>query len=296
MKRVAILGMGLCLLGFPGGLPTAGVAEQVLVPQDQPAIAPQPAAPAGIELNAPAAAPAGGAADGDKPVKALTDGPVHEAFLSPAKDLAPEHVEKPPPPPIVERPGVDPPSLRSEWIGGYWDWDAGRNDFVWVTGTWRNPPPGRFWVNGYWKRDDQGWYRVPGFWSDRKTDRIDYRKNGPPADHPDDTPGESPGADFYYVPGQYYPDGDGVVWKPGFWAKVQPGWAWVPAVDPSGRRLGLPGRVLGPHTGRPRDALRARAGRAGGPKCRHRVSALQPDLTPELWPALRRLWPPECLL
>ena len=26
-----------------------------------------------------------------------------------------------------------------------------------------------------------------------------------------------------------YPDGDGVVWKKGFWAKVQPGWSWVPA-------------------------------------------------------------------
>ena len=49
----------------------------------------------------------------------------------------------------------------------------GQNDYVWVTGTWRDPPPGRFWVNGYWKRDDKGWYRVPGFWSDRQTDRID---------------------------------------------------------------------------------------------------------------------------
>src|SRR5215213_1017947 len=35
--------------------------------------------------------------------------------------------------------------------------------------------------------------------------------------------------DTFYIPGQYYPDGDGVVWKPGYWAKVQPGWSWVPA-------------------------------------------------------------------
>ena len=98
-----------------------------------------------------------------------------------------------------------------------------------MTGTWRVPPPGRFWVNGYWKRDDKGWYRVPGFWSERKTDRLDYRKDGPPPDHPDDEPGDPPNSDCFYIPGQYYPDGDGVVWKKGFWTKVQPGWSWVPA-------------------------------------------------------------------
>ena len=92
-----------------------------------------------------------------------------------------------------------------------------------------SPPPGRFWVNGYWKRDDKGWYRVPGFWSERKTDRLDYRKDGPPQDRPDDEPGEPPNADCFYIPGQYYPDGDGVVWKKGYWTKAQPGWSWVPA-------------------------------------------------------------------
>ncbi len=58
-------------------------------------------------------------------VKPLNDGPLHEAFLSPAKDRQSDRVTNPPPPPIVERPGVDPPSPRSEWIGGYWEWDQG---------------------------------------------------------------------------------------------------------------------------------------------------------------------------
>jgi hypothetical protein len=229
MRRVAILGVGVCLLVCAGGAPTVVMAQQPVAPVEQPAAAGDlpPAMPVGA---GPATGAAGaGAAEAEKPVQALTDGPVHEAFLSPAKDGEPVHVEKPPPAPIIERPGIDSPSARAEWIGGYWEWDPGRKDFVWVTGTWRNPPPGRFWVNGYWKRDDQGWYRVPGFWSDRRTDRIDYRKDGPPTEHPEDNPGESPGPDFFYVPGQYYPDGDGVVWKPGFWANVQPGWAWVPA-------------------------------------------------------------------
>ncbi len=138
-------------------------------------------------------------------VKPLTEGPLHEAFLSKAKDREPFHVPKGPPTPLVERPAVDPPSEKAQWIEGYWDWDPGRNDYVWVTGTWRVPPPGRLWVNGYWKRDDQGWYHVPGFWSDRQTDRIDYRKNGPPADRPAEDIGESPGADHFYVPGRLGP-------------------------------------------------------------------------------------------
>jgi WXXGXW repeat (2 copies) len=162
-------------------------------------------------------------------VRPLMEGPLHEAFLSPRKDRQPLHTVKAPPPPLSERPAVDPPSTSAEWIEGYWEWDPGRSDYLWVTGTWRVPPPGRFWVNGFWKRDDQGWYRVPGFWSERKTDRIDYRKEGPPTEKPADDAGEPPSPDCFFIPGQYHPDGDGVAWKKGYWAKKQAGWSWVPA-------------------------------------------------------------------
>ena len=122
------------------------------------------------------------------------------------------------------------------------------------------PPPGRFWVNGYWKRDQDGWYRVPGFWSDRKTDRLDYRKDGPPKDRPDDSPGEPPAPDCFYIPGQYYPDKDGVVWRKGFWAKVQPGWAGFrptgivsPKDGPSRKATGTgPSKIAGPSSLRPK--------------------------------------------
>ena len=156
----------------------------------------------------------------DRPVRPIAEGPLHEAFLSPAKDRDPVYVDKAPPNPINERPGVDPPSDKAVWIPGYWEWNPVQKDYVWTTGTWRNPPPGRFWVNGYWKRDEKGWYRVVGFWSDRQTDRIDWRKNGPPAQNPADDPGASPGNDYFYVPGCYSPDGDGVTWKKGYWAKA----------------------------------------------------------------------------
>src|SRR3974377_977656 len=70
------------------------------------------------------------------------------------------------------------PSANAQWIEGYGEWDAGRKDYLWVTGTWRLPPPGRFWVNGYWKRDEQGWYRVPAFWGGRKADRLHHWQAG----------------------------------------------------------------------------------------------------------------------
>ena len=267
MRRSLVLGMGLAIaLGLAGPLPIPAFAQDapaleppVLAPQEaesapepttpvapadepapeQPALDPQEAQPEPSVPDVPALEPretegipeqlAAAPPAAERPVRPLTEGPLHEAFLSPARDRDPERIPKSPPAPIIERPGVDAPSPNAQWIEGYWEWDAGRKDFVWVTGTWRVSPPGRFWVNGYWKRDDKGWFRVPGFWSDRKTDRIDFRKDGPPADRPAEEPGESPGPDHFWIPGQYVPDGDGVVWKPGFWAKSQPGWAWVPA-------------------------------------------------------------------
>ncbi len=58
---------------------------------------------------------------------------------------------------------------------------------------------------------------------------VRHRRTGPPADHPNDVPGVAPGPDYFYIAGHYVPDGDQVTWKPGFWAKVQPGWDWSPA-------------------------------------------------------------------
>jgi hypothetical protein len=39
----------------------------------------------------------------------------------------------------------------------------------------------------------------------------------------------APGPDFFYIPGEYGPGPGGVVWRPGFWARFQPGWEWIPA-------------------------------------------------------------------
>jgi len=156
--------------------------------------------------------------------------PLHEAIAPPtAIGTANVRVAKAPPPPIVEHPGDERPSPASRWVEGYWAWDAARGDYAWVPGAWRVPPPGMLWVGGSWARDDRGWYRVPGRWSARATRRVDWRADGPPADHSAEVIGPPPGPDQFWVPGVYVPDGDGLAWRPGFWSKAHPGWEWVPA-------------------------------------------------------------------
>jgi hypothetical protein len=199
----------------PGGLPTLE----------------GPAEGAGSRADAPrvdAAAPEAG-------------GPVHEAFQGPVARDDRVRAPKSPPPPMAEVPTNDRPVPQAQWVEGYWAWDPGRNDFVWVAGAWRIPPPGATWVAGRWMRDADGWYRVSGFWN-RPRDRTGlvttststpvrprWRTTGPPADHPDDTPTPAPGPDSFFVPGHYTPEGDRLNWTPGFWARVQPGWDWIPA-------------------------------------------------------------------
>ncbi len=168
----------------------------------------------------------------------------HEAIepVQSASILARQHVRKEPPPVIAERPSANRPNRRAQWVPGYWDWDSTQNDYVWVGGTWQVAPAGSMWVAGRWMRDADGWYRVPGFWSRRRDAQAApassvastmpvpaWRRSGPPADHPSDPPGVAPGPDYFYIAGQYVPDGENVTWKPGFWAQAQPGWDWVPA-------------------------------------------------------------------
>lgn len=165
-----------------------------------------------------------------------TPWPRHEALSPPDSVIQrnegdAERHPKPPPAAIAERPGTGPAKPGARWVGGYWAWDKVRADFVWVTGLWHVPPPGKFWVEGYWRRDRQGWYRVPGFWSARVDEErpIDWKKDGPPNPPDEDVP-PAPGPNHFYVAGVYTPDpdGKGLVWKAGYWYKAQPGWEWLP--------------------------------------------------------------------
>src|SRR5947207_1859703 len=55
----------------------------------------------------------------------------HELFLTSGEGRERLYVDKAPPEPIRERPGASAPDAGAVWVDGYWEWDAGRNDYVW---------------------------------------------------------------------------------------------------------------------------------------------------------------------
>ena len=92
-----------------------------------------------------------------------------EARQVPGEAPAPEqHIApKMPPDPVEELPPDQKPEGDNvQWIPGYWHWDEDRTDFIWISGFWRVPPPGRVWVPGSWRESAAGWQWVSGFWQD----------------------------------------------------------------------------------------------------------------------------------
>jgi hypothetical protein len=180
----------------------------------------------GDEVASNASAPAA-------PVEVLARGPVHEAFASLTAEPAPtKPVGKRPPKPLDEQPPEEKPDGNVTWIGGYWAWDDDRNDYLWVSGTWRVPPPGKDWIPGYWREEGDTWQWVPGFWTAAaKTDapqQVTYLP-APPTTPPQAPPGQAPVAESFWVPGHWVWNGTRYVWTAGYWARVEPGYVWVPA-------------------------------------------------------------------
>lgn len=158
-------------------------------------------------------------------------GPVHEAFAQPNEPIIAmgEPIGKQPPPPLPEQPPEQRPNdPNAEWIPGYWAWDADRNDFVWVTGTFRNAPPGRRWVPGHWANSQEGWRWVPGFWAPENQGELQYTPE-PPAPLEAGPVIPAPDADSTYVPGYWNYDGadQRFAWRPGYWAPYRAGRLWV---------------------------------------------------------------------
>src|SRR6266404_2628605 len=113
----------------------------------------------------------------------LARGPIHEAFAQPLEDAKPNAgatAPKAPPAPVEE----NPPELKPEgeavqWVPGYWQWDEERGEFIWLSGTWRNPPPQRRWVPGSWREVDGVWQWSPGFWAPENQDDLSYQAPPP---------------------------------------------------------------------------------------------------------------------
>src|SRR5262245_39638659 len=70
-------------------------------------------------------------------VEVQARGPVHEAFATPSdpQPAAPPVVPKEPPAAIEEVPPEQKPEGDNvQWVPGYWAWDAGTEEYVWVSG------------------------------------------------------------------------------------------------------------------------------------------------------------------
>ncbi len=191
-------------------------APQNVPPPPAPATAATPAAPAqGEEI--------------------LTRGPIHEAFAE-TSPLNPEPgivVPKTPPEPIDEVPPDEKPAGSDcVWIPGYWGWDQDRQDFLWVSGVWRIPPPRSQWVPGYWTPSDKGYQWTAGYWyyqnNPQQEHQIAYLPN-PPASIEAGPSSPAPSTDYFWVPGCWIWRGSRFVWRAGYWTPGMAEWVWVPA-------------------------------------------------------------------
>jgi hypothetical protein len=156
-------------------------------------------------------------------------GPVHEAYAQPFdKNVTPPPVvAKKPPAPVPEEPPDQKPAANSEWLPGYWSWDSGRNDFIWVSGFWRTPPPGKKWMPGHWAQADNGWQWVSGVWIGADQN-LQYVPEPPPSvDNGPSVP--APNDNSMYIPGAWQMRNDNYVWRPGFWNQAYSDWVWTPS-------------------------------------------------------------------
>ncbi len=167
----------------------------------------------------------------DEPqVDVQTRGPIHEAFAQPSAEDPIESpiIKKKPPEPIEELPPEQKPDDDdAQWIPGHWAFDEDRDDFLWVSGVWRSPPPGREWVAGYWQDAGGGYRWVGGFWNVVGATSIELLP--PPPQPVEEAVSPQPNVDTTYVPGVWVYRQDRYLWRPGHWIACRPGWMWAPA-------------------------------------------------------------------
>ena len=175
-----------------------------------------------------AAEPAGSPNDG---AEVLTRGPVHEAFaetitFKPTPGMlvpraAPALIEELPP-------DQRPAGANISWIPGYWAWDSEGGSHIWVSGIWRNLPPGRQWMPGYWSEAGQDFQWVSGYWADAAAEEVEYLSE-PPESMEAGPNIKAPSRDHSWMPGSWIWRESRYLWRPGYWDVARPDWVWVPS-------------------------------------------------------------------
>ncbi len=164
-------------------------------------------------------------------VEVLTRGPMHEAYAAPQSlNVAPMPiVPKKPPEPVPEvPPDQKPDGSHVVWISGYWAWDDEPADFIWISGLWRDAPPGKRWLPGHWLAVQGGWQWTQGFWAPDAETQVSYLPPPPPSVETGPS-AAAPDADSFYSPGCWVYVERQYRWRPGFWLKYRPNWAYIPA-------------------------------------------------------------------
>lgn len=180
------------------------------------------------QAQAPTSAPPDGDIAG---ATVLTRGPVHEAFAAViAYNPEPGIVVSKAPPALIEEmpPDEKPEGDNVTWIPGYWSWDDERNDYLWVSGTWRALPPGREWRAGYWSQTSQGYQWISGYWADTSAKETTYLPP-PPATVEVGPNVAAPSDDYIWIPGCWVWIGGHYAWRPGYWVPGRADWDWFPS-------------------------------------------------------------------
>ena len=160
----------------------------------------------------------------------LARGPVHEALARPAETpAATPIIAKEPPAAIKEIPPAQKPDMPGvEWVPGYWSYDDEKKDYIWVSGTWRVPPPGRQWIPGTWNKVNGGWQWQHGFWGPTDPGGVQPFASVPPASLEAGASSPPPTADSFYTPGQWVFQNDEWQWQPGSWSANSNDMVYVP--------------------------------------------------------------------
>lgn len=156
--------------------------------------------------------------------------PIHEAYATKFQAVAPPNVilKKPPAEKIQNIPPK--PTEDAFWIAGYWAWVSEINDYKWICGVWRRPPPNHEWVSGSWIKNKEGWSWLQGFWNLLPEEKLSFNREAPPI-RVNDNPSPAPNKDSFWAFGywKYLPESKSYGWIEGTWQKFDPNWVLAPA-------------------------------------------------------------------